>query len=178
MSARGVKGAAVAKGGTDGSDFSHRQVLAPRYQAMATYRAQLVQLFSVLPFFYLCSVILTAMHWNAGGLKAISATFLPPFYVQLALIVLTAGINLQSIRLQSNVPMMVLAALSSLFLLYLSIMYGWQTAFPDRSKKEEIGFSWYLGGAAVNFVTLLLNTVGLFDGYMIMKLQGSGSKKQ
>lgn len=176
MSARGVKGAAVAKGGTDGSDFSHRQVLAPRYQAMATYRAQLVQLFNYLPLFYLCLVILTALHWNAGGLRAISATFLPPFYFQMAAIVLTAALNLQSIRLQCNVPMMALAGLASSFLVYLTVMYAWQTAMPDRAKGEQIGFAWYLSGAAINAIILLLNALGLFNGYMIMTLQGT--KKQ
>lgn len=83
MSTRGAKGAKAvhAVGGTDGGDFSHRQVLAPRYEAMAGYRSGLRGLFVVVPLVYAVSLLLTVVHFTAPGLVAMSKQFLMPFPV-------------------------------------------------------------------------------------------------
>lgn len=174
MSARGVKGAAVARGGTDGSDFKDRQVLAPRYEAMAGYRSQLVQLFSFLPYFYLISILLTALHFHSPQLRPITLGFMPPFYVQLAGLMITAAFNLASVKSQSSLPLMVCSALATVFVIYLTVLYAFQTLSP--AKNEAIGFVWYLMGAVMNALIFLLNGFGIFNAYMITALQSS--KKQ
>lgn len=177
MSSRGVKAASVAKGGTDGMDFSHRQVLAPRYEQMASYRTKLVTLFSVLPFFYLTIIVLTAIHFNAKALKPISIRFLPPFLVQVVGLIATAVFALRSIQLQSSTPWMVLSSIGTLFVIFLSVVYTQQVISPVGGASDQIGHVWYLLGAVVTGLIVLLNVFSVYAGYMIKQLQGSPKRK-
>lgn len=173
MSARGVKGASVAVGGTDGSDFHHRQVLAPRYEAMAVYRAQLVSLFTYMPYLYLAAILITAVHCHAPQLKPITATFMPPFWVQVGLLLIGGVATLNSVRLQSSLGAMIAAAFFALPIACNAVLYTWQVIAPDASKKEQIGTVWYLLGAIVNAAILALSALAIYNGYMITLLQGS-----
>lgn len=180
MSTRGAKGAKAvhAVGGTDGGDFSHRQVLAPRYEAMATYRSGLRNLFVVVPLVYAISALLTVIHFTAPGLVAMSKQFLLPFPVQLCLLLLCGALSVWSIRLQSSPLFLVLSAASTLFLIYLSIIYTMQALGGQARKGEAAGYTWYLLGAAVNAIAILLQTLANYYGYMILQLQGSGAGKK
>lgn len=171
MSAGGKNASAAAQGGTDGRDHSHRQRVEPRYASMAFYSNQRAQVFSYSPYFYAVAVVLVALQFQAEGLKAASHTFLPPFWLCLVGLLLSAVTNLTALRRSPDFIGMIASGVTTVFLLYLAVLYIYRgylsPAFPDAS----VSSVWYLVGGILCSLLVGLNSWGIFAGHIIIKLK-------
>lgn len=95
----------------------------------------------------------------------------------MTLLLLCGVVSVWSIRLQSSPLFLFLSGSSTLFLIYLSTVYAMR-AMAGQAKTGPQGYTWYMLGAAVNAIAILLQTLANYYGYMILQLQGSGAGKK
>jgi len=177
MSTRGRVGQVVS--GTDGSDYKDRQVLAARYEAMAQYRERLPLLFTALPIVYAAACVVAAIMHHSPSLQALTRSFLPPFPIHMTLLIVSAALSINSVRLQSNPPFLLLSALSTAFMIYLTILYGWQVVVPRAAASAgKHGVTWCGLTALLHATGAAMQCIALFSGYMINMLRQSGNKRK
>ena len=176
MSARGVKNTYAAVGGSDGSDHKDRAVLHSRYDAMVYYRGKLQFLFILSPMVFFTAFILSVVHATAAGLKVAAQQFLPPFPLLVGLLLVCGVVSAATIRLPTSGPLRIVGALSTIAVVYLTLVYSFELA---KHAPKSNHFIWFGLGALVNALAVLVNTLALYYGYMFSVLQGSvGGKKK